>query len=205
MRKVLHIIASPRGHRSHSRRIANYFIDKLMVQRPNIQLEEIILTSRLPEFSGPGVAAKFKNGQGVPLEPAEREQWECAKSTWLHFQAADCYVFSVPMWNFSMPYEMKHYIDLITQPGWLFGVTPQGGYEGLMEGKKAFIAFATGNNYDQEELKAYDHLRPYLRFWANFIGLEMHEATNHSTTLNVDHAQVYQECTAQIDGLLVNW
>lgn len=202
MKKILHIIASPRGGRSHSRRIASYFIDQLMTQNPRLQLEEIELTSQLPEFGKPGVTAKFKKRQEISLEPDEQEQWEYAKSIWLHFQTADCYVFSIPMWNFSMPYEMKHYIDLITQPGWLFDVTPEGGYKGLMHGKKAFIAFATGNNYNLKELEPLDHLRPYLRFWTQFIGLDMYETTNHSTNLNTDHEEIYQECTAQIDEIV---
>ncbi len=202
MKKILHIMASPRDGRSHSRKLANYFIDKLMGVYPNIQLEELDLSlAELPAFGKPGATAKYKIGQAATLSPEEREQWEKAKSIWLHFQAADAYVFSIPMWNFNLPYEMKHYIDLITQPGWTFSVN-ENGYEGLLKGKKIFVAFATGGNYDEPDAAPFDFLRPYIRFWCQFNGLEMYEVTNHSTNLKVDHEEVFRECQAKVDEIL---
>lgn len=40
------------------------------------------------------------------------------------FAAADAYLFSVPMWNAGVPYALKQWIDIISQPGWLFSFTP---------------------------------------------------------------------------------
>lgn len=39
------------------------------------------------------------------------------------FTAADKYLFSLPMWNFGIPYKLKHYIDVIVQPGYTFSFT----------------------------------------------------------------------------------
>lgn len=203
MKKILHIIASPRGDRSHSRKVSSYFLDRLREIHPDVQLEEIDLYSaELPDFGRPGVFAKFKTGDGLPLEPEEREQWENAKSVWLHFQAADAYVFSVPMWNFSIPYELKHYIDLITQPGWTFGVN-ENGYEGLLGGRKAFLAFAAGGNYDLPETASLDFMRPYMRFWCGFIGLETFDTINHSTNLKADHNAILRKCLAEVDDIIL--
>lgn len=205
MKKVLHIIASPRNGRSHSRKVSNYFIDKLFGIYPDIQLEELDLElTDLPDFGKPGVFAKYKNGEGLSLDPEEREQWEGAKSVWLHFQSADAYVFSVPMWNFSIPHRLKHYIDLITQNGWAFRAT-DAGYEGLMAGKRAFISFAAGGNYDLPETAQLDFMRPYMRFWTRFVGLEVFDTINHSTNLDADHDAIFRQCQEQVDELIGNF
>jgi FMN-dependent NADH-azoreductase len=60
------------------------------------------------------------------------------------FNAADRYLFSVPMWNGSIPYVLKHYIDVITQPGLVFGFDPTTGYRGLLQGKRAATIYTSG-------------------------------------------------------------
>jgi FMN-dependent NADH-azoreductase len=203
MKKILHIIASPRGERSHSRHVSSYFIGKIQGMHPHLQVEELELNpATLPVFGKPGVFAKFKSGAGVPLAPDEREEWESAKAVWLRFQSADTYVFSIPMWNFAIPYELKHFIDLITQPGWTFGVSDKG-YEGLLRGRKAFLSFAAGGNYDLPETAGFDFMRPYMRFWCGFNGMESFETTNHSTNQSIDHDAVLRECKAQVDDILL--
>jgi len=60
------------------------------------------------------------------------------------FTAADAYLFSVPMWNAGVPYVLKQWIDIITQPGMLFGFHPATGYTGLVRGKKAAAIYTSG-------------------------------------------------------------
>ena len=53
-----------------------------------------------------------------------KSEWNKIVELFGRFNSADKYVFSVPMWNFGIPYILKHYIDLITQPA-LLGLSPQ--------------------------------------------------------------------------------
>ena len=48
------------------------------------------------------------------------------------------------MWNFSIPYRLKHYLDIIIQPTYTFSYTPETSYQGLVTGKPIFIAYARG-------------------------------------------------------------
>ena len=84
---------------------------------------------------------------------------------------ADKYLFSVPMWNFGIPYPLKHYIDVITQPGLSFHFSPQYGYKGLVVDKPAVIIYARGGEYSSTTtVKALDYQKPYLEMWLSFIG-----------------------------------
>ena len=71
------------------------------------------------------------------------------------FIAADRYLFAVPMWNGTIPYRLKHYIDIIHQPSLLRGLKPETGYFGLLENKHATLVLTAG---------AYAYSRPSPAF-----------------------------------------
>ena len=60
------------------------------------------------------------------------------------FKSADKYLVSLPMWNFSIPYKLKQYIDLLVHRGLTFSFTPEGGYKGLVTGKPLVAVYARG-------------------------------------------------------------
>ena len=60
------------------------------------------------------------------------------------FKEAAEYLFTVPMWNASVPWVLKHLIDAITQPGTVFGFDPANGYIPLLEGKRAIVVYTSG-------------------------------------------------------------
>ena len=61
--------------------------------------------------------------------------WSQVETVFKRFAAADVYVINTPLWNNGIPYALKQFIDLVTQPGWTFGFDPASGYKGLMTGK----------------------------------------------------------------------
>jgi len=202
VKKVLHLIASPRAAYSHSRHLATYFLDKLQKKHPEFKIEEIdLFATKLPEFSEAGANAKFKDNHNIPMTKEERKQWEDAKKYCLEFKSADAIVISLPMWNFSIPYQLKHYIDLITQPRWLFN-TSETGYSGLMDGKKALLVYASGGCYESPETAQFDFQSSYMSLWANFIGLKVYETTVHSTDIPVDHIKIEKEAKERLDDIL---
>jgi len=76
------------------------------------------------------------------------------------------------MWNGGIPYRLKLYIDILTQPGLLFGFDPAKGYFGLLNGKKATVVyssgvFAPGVSPDY----GVDFQSSYLDWWLRFIGV----------------------------------
>lgn len=72
MKKLLHIAASPRLERSHSRRLANAFIAEFLKRNPDYRLAEIDIGAvAQPRFGEAGAAAKFKAPRELELTPAE--------------------------------------------------------------------------------------------------------------------------------------
>ena len=100
----------------------------------------------------------------------DKEVWGRVVGVIEQFKSADKYVFAVPMWNFSIPYRLKQYIDIIVQPGYTFGVT-QAGYEGMVKNKPVFIAYARGGEYKPgSPAEAFDLQKRYLELILGFMG-----------------------------------
>jgi FMN-dependent NADH-azoreductase len=78
----------------------------------------------------------------------------------------------VPMWNGGIPYRLKLYIDIMTQPGLLFGFDPAKGYSGLLKDKRATVIYTSGV-YAPGVPAAFgiDHHSTYFDDWLRFIGI----------------------------------
>ncbi len=89
-----------------------------------------------------------------------------------HFLDADLYVISSPMWNFSVPYALKYYIDAVVQPGYTFRYDEQGRAVGTVEGKKMLCVTSRGGDYSPGHAISLVRLpRAYLRAIFGFIGI----------------------------------
>jgi len=88
------------------------------------------------------------------------------------FLAADTIVIGAPMYNFTLPTQLKAWLDRILVAGKTFRYTANGP-EGLAKGKRVIIALARGGIYDAgSPAAALEHLESYLRGVFNFIGIE---------------------------------
>lgn len=168
MTKLMYIIASPRGERSHSVALANAFIKQYTQTHPDTEvLVRNLFEMDLPDFDGETINGKYNIIHSRPFTPVEKEKWSKVEAVIEDFKSADLYVFAVPMWNFNIPYRLKQFIDVITQPGYTVAVTDQG-YKGMVNGK-AVIAYARGGEYGPEG--GYNFQQPYMTFWLGFIGI----------------------------------
>ena len=172
MAKLFYIEASPRKERSYSIKVAQHFLDAYKEANPSHTIETFDLWQNpFPEFDGATIDAKYRILHGETHNAAEAAAWNRVEEIFNHFNSADKYVFSLPMWNFGVPYKLKHYIDIITQPGLSFSFTPETGYSGLVTGKPAVVFYARGGEYSSSEAAAgMDFQKPYLEMWLGFIG-----------------------------------
>jgi FMN-dependent NADH-azoreductase len=85
------------------------------------------------------------------------------------FVAADTVVIGAPMYNFSIPSQLKAWLDRLAVAGVSFRYT-ETGPEGLLGGKRVIVALASGGEY--EEGSAFEHHKSYLRAFFNFVGIE---------------------------------
>jgi FMN-dependent NADH-azoreductase len=88
------------------------------------------------------------------------------------FLAADTVVIGAPMYNFTLPSQLKAWLDRILVAGKTFRYT-ENGPQGLVGGKRVIVALARGGMYDAgSPAAALEHLETYLRGIFNFIGIE---------------------------------
>ena len=122
----------------------------------------------MPEFGPAAAAAKMAVFAGADLESEAAAAWREVSETFERFAAADRYLFCVPMWNASVPYKLKQFIDVVSQPGMVFGFDPVTGYEGLLIGKQAAVIY-TSAVYGPGRGPAFgaDFQAPFFRDWLN--------------------------------------
>lgn len=190
MSKLLYIKASPRGTASRSAALADAYLEALQRRLPGLAVDTLDLArERIPEFDGDKVAAKMAVITGQDQDGPQRTAWDEIAAIASRFIAADRYLIAAPMWNGGIPYRLKQYIDVIHQPGLLWGLDPKTGYYGLLTGKKAVLALTSGAFGPSMPSPAFgvDHHSTYLRSWLNQAGVtDIEEIRFQPTLLNPD-------------------
>jgi len=168
--KLLHIDASILGANSASRQLSGAVVDRLRKVRPDLQVTYRDLASEpLWHLSGAHLAA----AQGVTPESADLQRDVAASRAVLaEFLAADIVVIGAPMYNFTIPSQLKAWIDRIVIAGKTFRYGASGP-EGLAGGKRVIIAISRGGLYGPgAPAAALEHLETYLRGILGFIGVK---------------------------------
>lgn len=123
----------------------------------------------LPQLDEAWVAANFT--PAADRSTAQAEVLARSDALVAELQAADTIIIGLPIYNFSVPAALKAWIDLIARVGLTFKYTPDGPV-GLLDGKRAIIAVASGGTKAGSEI---DFATPYLEHALGFIGI--HDVT----------------------------
>ena len=204
MTHILHIDSSPRAERSISRTISNDFITAWKQAHPEDSVAYRDLGHHpVPHVDEPWIAAAFT----PPPErtPELNEAIKLSEALVDEFLAADCYVFGVPMYNFSVPSTFKAYIDQIVRVGRTFSVNEQG-FEGLVDSsKKMLVITARGGSYQQGTPAAtYDLQEPFIRAIFGLIGIT--DITFiHVDNLTSDREQSLTSAREAIQKVVAHW
>ncbi len=119
---LLHIHASPKGLRSASLRLAQIFLEEVSRLEPETEIRSIDLFAEdLPEFGADAAIAKFAPLFGETRTAEQEAAWAKVLEQIARLDAADRILLSTPMWNYSIPYRLKHYFDIVLQPRVTFG------------------------------------------------------------------------------------
>ena len=173
MPSLLHVSASPRGAASESLAIARTFLDTLRDERPEVTIGTFDLwDGSLPEFGPDAAAAKMAVFAGQAPSGEQAAAWQAAERTFRQLAGADYYLFSVPMWNHGIPYILKQFIDVVSQPGMVFAFDAEHGYTGLLTGKRAVVVY-TSAVYGAGRPAAFgsDFQAPYFNDWLAWAGI----------------------------------
>lgn len=184
-KRILHIIASPRGADSQSSKLAHAYLEAAQAANPNLVVDVIDLWAEdLPEFDGDKAAAKMTFFGVGEMDGPRQSAWDQIVAITERFTSADEYVLSVPMWNGGIPYRLKQYIDIITQPGLTFGFDPENGYGGLLRGKTARVFYTAGVFAPGADSKfGEDYHSAYLTWWLNLVGVQEIKAVRFQPSL----------------------
>jgi len=155
--KLLHIDSSVLGENSASRSLTAAIVARLRVEHPGMEITRRDLAAQtLPHFT-PVLA------EGHPCVARNGEILD-------EFLAADIVVIGAPMYNFSIPTQLKAWIDRIQIAGKTFRYTEHGP-EGLAGPKRVIIASSRGGIYSEGPATAVDFQETYLRHVLGFIGI----------------------------------
>lgn len=173
MQRLLHINASPRGTRSRSGMISAHVLAGLAAVSPALVVETIdLFDTDLPAFDQTAIEGRYGLLMGAPVPPEQAAAWGELRALATHFLSFDGWLLSVPMWNFGLPYRLKHYIDLITHPGMTFRNDAAGQVEGLAAGRTAIIVAASAMPFgSMPAIDGLDFQLAYLKAWLGFIGV----------------------------------
>ncbi|HXO99270.1 MAG TPA: NAD(P)H-dependent oxidoreductase [Luteibacter sp.] len=185
MKKLLYVKGSPRADRSRSSQVADAFLTAYRATHPAVTIDELDLyATALPEFDGDRAAAKMSFFGDPAMNARQQSEWDEIVAITQRFSSADEYLFTVPMWNAGIPYRLKQYIDIITQPGLLFGFDPATGYSGLLKDKSATVIYSSGV-YGPGAAPAFgvDHHSTYFDWWLRSIGVDRITTVRHQPNI----------------------
>jgi FMN-dependent NADH-azoreductase len=165
---LLHIDTAITGENSVTRQVTAAIVEAARRANPTLDVAYRDLNADpVPHLDGNGVgklrggATAAANDPEVSLNNALIEE----------FLAADIVVIGAPMYNFSVPSQLKAWIDRVAVPGKTFSYT-ESGPQGLAGGKKVFVASARGGVYSEGPAVAADFQEPFLRQVFAFFGID---------------------------------
>lgn len=175
MFSVLHIDASARRERSHTRRLSALFVRHWLALRPQDEIvRRDVGLDPPPSIDEAWIAAAFT----PPDRRTVEMQAKLALSERLvdEIERADLIVAGVPMYNFGMPAAMKAYVDQIVRVGRTFGFDrsrPGEPYWPLLKGKRLVILSARGDyGYAPGgRIAAMNHVEPHLATAFGYVGI----------------------------------
>jgi FMN-dependent NADH-azoreductase len=182
--KLLHIDSSVLGPHSVSRQVSAAVVDRLRQATPSLDIVYRDLTqSPLAHLSGSHLAA----AQGAPAPAELGPDLAASKAALDEFLAADIVVIGAPMYNFTIPSQLKAWIDRVLVAGKTFSYGANGP-QGLAGGKRVIFAISRGGYYGAGSPAAsLEHLESYLRGVFGFMGIA------HPKFISADGIQVGPE------------
>ena len=169
MKNILHIISSPRAVASASRKLGNAVIQKIREKYSDSSVKERDLTkSKVPLLEEVHINTFF-----TPAENHSEEQQSISKYSEdliSELKEADIIVIGSPMYNFSVPATLRAYFDFTSRAGYTFKYD-ENGPKGLLNNKKLYVAFTSGNIYSEGPYQIYDSNIPYIKNIFGFYGI----------------------------------
>lgn len=199
---LLHLDSSILGQNSASRQLSADIVARLKASHPNLSvIYRDLATQPIPHLSGAYLEAA--NGATITQDSPLQHDLALSGDVLEEFLAADIVVIGVDFYNFSIPSQLKAWVDRIVVRGKTFSYS-EAGPQGLAGGKKVLLAMARGGFYGPSSPAASrEHAETYLRAVFDFIGITDIQMVA-AEGLNVSpeqRTQALASAAQQIDGI----
>lgn len=167
--KLLHIDSSVLSDHSVSRQLTKDVVEQWKLADPAIEVAYRDLSAQAPGHLSAGILAAGR----LPAEQrdaAQRAELALGETLLEEFLAADAIVLGAPMYNFTIPSQLKAWLDRVLVAGRTFKYT-ENGPVGLAGGKQVVIVSTRGGVYSEGPANAMDHQESYLRAVLGFVGI----------------------------------
>jgi FMN-dependent NADH-azoreductase len=169
--KLLHIDSSALGGNSVSRQLSQRIVAQWRATHPGTVVEYLDLAADAPTHLSADSLGFRLGTEAKDLSDTQRRENAISEKLVTQFLAADVVVIGAPMYNFSIPTQLKAWIDRIAQAGRTFTYT-ETGPKGLAGGKTVFIGSSRGGMYaGNPTMAALDHQESYLKIVFGFFGI----------------------------------
>ncbi|WP_409283824.1 FMN-dependent NADH-azoreductase [Pseudomonas protegens] len=167
--KLLHIDSSILGEHSITRDLSAHIVSTLTAENPGLAVTHVDLASSpLEHLSSAHLAA----AHGALAAEELKADLAAGQKALEDFLAADVIVVGAPMYNFSVPSQLKAWIDRLAVAGKTFSYSEGKGPEGLCGGKKLIVASSRGGLFSEgTPAAALDHQEAYLKTLFGFLGV----------------------------------
>ena len=167
--QLLHVDSAITGDQSVSRQLTARTVAAWQAAHPGTTVQYLDLAQQAPSHLS-AQSLGFRTGQAAATE-VERNENALSEALVSQFLASDVIVIGAPLYNFSIPSQLKAWIDRVAQAGRTFKYT-EAGPQGLAAGKKVIVASSRGGAYfDKPELAFLEHQESYLKAVFGFFGI----------------------------------
>lgn len=169
--KLLHIDSSITGTDSVSRTLTRNAVAQWVKDHSDTQVDYLDLAAEAPSHLSTDSLGFRLPPSSEALTDVQRRENELSEALVSQFLAADVVVIGAPLYNFSIPTQLKAWIDRIAQAGRTFKYT-EAGAVGLAGGKTVIIALSRGGIYSTSDAgRAMEHQESYLQTIFGFFGI----------------------------------
>jgi FMN-dependent NADH-azoreductase len=169
MKNILHLISSPRHDASISIKLGQAIVTQLQQKYPDSTVTEInLIDAHIPHLDAPHLQSFFTPKEQLTSEDTAAIQY--SDQAIQQLMDADILVIGAPLYNFGIHSALKAWIDHIARVGLTFKYS-EAGPEGLVKGKKVYLAVASGGIYSEGPYQPYDFVVPYLKAVLGFVGM----------------------------------
>jgi FMN-dependent NADH-azoreductase len=168
--KLLHIDSSILGDHSVSRQLTKDTVTQWVSKHPGTTVDYLDLAVNTPSHLSAD-SLGFRAPAGAPMSDVQKRENVISEALVTQFLAADVIVVGAPLYNFSIPSQLKAWIDRIAQVGRTFKYT-ETGPQGLAGGKTVIVASTRGGVYSTNDWgRAAEHQESYLQTVFGFLGI----------------------------------